>query len=222
MHHPSSPSRSTIPNHSPLLHPPILSQNPAKNNITEIKDEITNEEVRRSGEEGEGGGGLGEERGTREVAVGKREEGKGGEGIEKRKGGETLGTRAKVGAGSREKEELEAEVRVGTGVGTKDRKRYDVRGFGSPGLSPDSIGLGGQSLNISQNMLNTVYINKKFPASKEVFCLKGEALAPEHVPKTAYEKLMTPGLFIKQKVEVFEILAGIQKFKEMRLREGSS
>ena len=38
MHHPSSPSRSTIPNHSPLLHPPILSQNPAKNNITETKE----------------------------------------------------------------------------------------------------------------------------------------------------------------------------------------
>jgi hypothetical protein len=86
--------------------------------------------------------------------------------------------------------------------------------FNSPGLSPDSAGMVGQSLNISQNMLNTLYINKKFPHSKEVFCLKGGVLNPEHVPKTAYEKLMTPGLFIKQKIEVFEILAGKKKKME--------
>lgn len=216
MHHPPSPSRYTIPNNPPLLHPPILSHNPANNHITEIKDEITNEEGRRSGEEGEGGrieeGAGGEEKGKgiREIEQ-RREEERGG-GIERGKGGETLGTSAKVGAGARGKKEIDAEIRAGVGINDKSKRKYDVKGFGSQSLSPDSIGLGGQSLNISQNMLNTIYINKKFPASKEVFCLKGEALAPENVPKTAYEKLMTPGLFIKQKVEVFEILASTQKF----------
>ena len=75
------------------------------------------------------------------------------------------------------------------------------------GLSPE---LGGNVLNLSGDMVNTVYLNKKYPISKEVVCLKEGALPGDFVPKTAYEKLMVPGIFIKQKVEIFEVLTGCE------------
>lgn len=77
----------------------------------------------------------------------------------------------------------------------------------SPGLSPE---LGGNILNLSGDMINTVYLNKKYPATTDVVCLKEGALPLDFIPKTAYEKLMIPGIFIKQKVEIFEVLAGCE------------
>lgn len=83
---------------------------------------------------------------------------------------------------------------------------------GSPGKSPNGLSpeLGGNILNLSGDMINTVYLNKKYPATKEVVCLKEGALPGDFVPRTAYEKLMVPGIFIKQKVEIFEVLAGCE------------
>lgn len=80
-------------------------------------------------------------------------------------------------------------------------------GHSPNGLSPE---LGGNILNLSGDMINTVYLNKKYPATKEVVCLKEGALPGEFVPKTAFEKLMIPGIFIKQKIEIFEIIAGCE------------
>lgn len=94
-------------------------------------------------------------------------------------------------------------------------------GYGqSPGRSPGngiSPELGGNVLNLSGDMLNTVYLNKKYPITREVVCLKEGALPDNMVPKTAYEKLMIPGIFIKQKVEIFEVLAGCEMENKYKL-----
>lgn len=89
----------------------------------------------------------------------------------------------------------------------------------SPGRSPNGLSpeLGGNVLNLSNDMINTVYLNKKYPVCKEVVCLKEGALPGDFVPKTAYEKLMIPGIFIKQKVEIFEVLAGCEMENKYKL-----
>ena len=89
----------------------------------------------------------------------------------------------------------------------KSPDRLSPDGRSPNGLSPE---LGGNILNLSGDMINTVYLNKKYPNSNEVVCLKEGALPGDFVPKTAYEKLMIPGIFIKQKVEIFEVLAGCE------------
>jgi len=96
--------------------------------------------------------------------------------------------------------------------GSPDKNSPD--GHSPNGLSPELVG---NVLNLSGDMLNTVYLNKKYPVCREVVCLKEGALPGENVPKTAYEKLMVPGIFIKQKVEIFEVLAGCEMENKYKL-----
>ncbi len=77
---------------------------------------------------------------------------------------------------------------------------------------------GGQtpSLAISSHMLNTVYLQNKFPANQPVFLLKNQNIPEEWIPSKTFDKLMVPCLFLKQKIEILEILAGCEtenKFK---------